>query len=45
MMTKEQAISIIEQALNGATLKGTYNLENVAMILQALQFLKNLKNE
>ncbi len=40
MMTKEQAISIIEQALNGATLKGVYNIKDVEQILNALQVIK-----
>jgi ferric-dicitrate binding protein FerR (iron transport regulator) len=40
-MTKEQAIQIIEQALNAATLKGVYNLNDVATILNALSFLKS----
>lgn len=40
MMTEEQALQIIEQALNGATLKGVYNLKDVATILQALEVLK-----
>lgn len=39
-MTEEQALQIIEQALNGATLKGVYNLKDVATILQALEVLK-----
>lgn len=41
MMTKEQAIQILEQALNGATVKGAFNLNDVAMILQALETIKN----
>lgn len=40
-MTKEQAIQILEQALNAATLKGVYNLNDVATILSALALLKN----
>lgn len=39
-MEKAQAIQIIEQALNAATLKGVYNLNDVATILQALTALK-----
>jgi len=39
-MDKEQAIQIIEQALNAATQKGVYNLNDVATILQALSLLK-----
>lgn len=40
-MTKEQALQILDQALNGATLKGVFNLKDVAMILQALETIKN----
>jgi ferric-dicitrate binding protein FerR (iron transport regulator) len=40
-MDKEQALQIIEQALNGATLKGVYNLADVSQILMALQQLKS----
>lgn len=40
-MSKEQAIQVIEQALNGATLKGVYNLKDVETILTALQILKS----
>lgn len=40
-MTKEEAIQILEQALNAATLKGVYNLNDVAAILSALSLLKN----
>ena len=40
-MTKEQAIQTIEQALNAATQKGVYNLNDVATILNALSFLKS----
>lgn len=39
-MEKEQAIQILEQALNAATLKGVYNLNDVQHILTALQALK-----
>lgn len=39
-MTEQQALQVIEQALNGATLKGVYNLQDVATILQALEVLK-----
>jgi ferric-dicitrate binding protein FerR (iron transport regulator) len=39
-MTKEQAISVLEQALNTATIKGSFNLNDVATILQALIQLK-----
>ena len=40
-MTKEQAIQIIEQALNAATQKGVYNLNDVSTIINALQLIKN----
>jgi hypothetical protein len=39
-MSKEQAIQILEQALNAASLKGVYNLQDVQMILNALSLLK-----
>lgn len=39
-MNKEQAIQILEQALNAATQKGVYNLNDVSTILQALQIIK-----
>lgn len=40
-MNKEQAIQILEQALNAATQKGVYNLTDVETILNALTLLKN----
>jgi len=39
-MEKNQALSIIEQALNVATEKGSYDLAKVSAILQALNVLK-----
>jgi hypothetical protein len=39
-MEKNQALSIIEQALNVATEKGSYDLAKVSVILQALNVLK-----
>jgi hypothetical protein len=39
-MTKEQAINVLEQALNAATLKGVYNMADVQAILNALSLLK-----
>jgi hypothetical protein len=42
MMTKEQAIETITQALNSATLKGAYTLKDVAVILQALNKVSEL---
>ncbi len=43
-MHKEQALKIIEEALNGASLKGVYSLADSAMILQALSILKQDEN-
>lgn len=39
-MNQEQAIQILEQALNQATQKGAFNLVEVSQIIQALQALK-----
>jgi len=39
-MNQEQAIQILEQALDQATKNGSFNLTEVAHILQALQVLK-----
>jgi hypothetical protein len=39
-MNEEQAIHIIEQALNKATEKGSFNLVEVTQILQALSVLR-----
>lgn len=39
-MTNEQALQIIEQALNLATQKGAYNIQEVEAILNALRQLK-----
>jgi len=41
-MTKEESLQIIEQALNAATLKGVYNLNDVSTILQALKKINEL---
>lgn len=43
-MNKEQIISIIEQALNIASQKGAYNLQDSAAIFSALQELKIIFN-
>jgi ferric-dicitrate binding protein FerR (iron transport regulator) len=43
-MTQEQALQVIEQALNASTQKGVFNLKDVATILQALQKLKEQQN-
>lgn len=42
MLTKEQALQIIEQALNAATLKGVYNISDVSSIIQALNKINEL---
>ncbi len=39
-MSKEQAMQIIEQALNAATQKGAYNLTDASHILTAINILK-----
>ena len=39
-MNKEQAIQIIEQALNQATQKGAFNLNEVTQVILALEFIK-----
>ena len=41
-MDKEQAIEILQQALNNATLKGVFNLNDTAVIIQALNKLNEL---
>lgn len=40
-MNKEQAIKILEHALNQATKSGSFDLNEVAHIIQALQVLKS----
>jgi len=40
-MDKEKAIQTIEQALNAAVQKGVFNLNDVAIILNAIQEIKN----
>ena len=39
-MEKVQAIQILEQALNQATKKGAFDLNEVSHIIQALQVIK-----
>lgn len=39
-MDKEQAINILEQAINAGTLKGIYSLADIAAILNALNTVK-----
>lgn len=40
IMNKEEAIKIIEQAINAATLKGIYSLEDMKLIVKALAIIK-----
>lgn len=42
-MDKEKAIETIEQALNAAVQKGVYNLNDVAIIINALEIIKSDK--
>lgn len=39
-MSKEEAINILEQAINAGTLKGIYSLADLVMIIDALKLLK-----
>jgi hypothetical protein len=39
-MNEEQAFQVVSEALNVATTKGTFDLNNVGLILQALSVLK-----
>tara|TARA_R110000868_G_scaffold397563_1_gene670288 strand:- start:178 stop:297 length:120 start_codon:yes stop_codon:yes gene_type:complete len=39
-MEKEEAIKIIEEAINAATLKGTYSLPDMKLIVKALTIIK-----
>lgn len=41
-MSLEQSKKIIEAAINQATLKGCYNLQDVAQILEALKVMYSL---
>ena len=41
METKNQALDLIKQAINAATLKGVYTLEDVKNILEAIKILEN----
>lgn len=41
-MHKEEAIKIINQALDVATLKGVYSLSDVAVIIKALEKINEL---
>lgn len=40
-MSKEQALALIEQALNAATSKGAFSMADVKAILDALTVLKD----
>jgi hypothetical protein len=42
LMNQEQAYQIVEQALNAATTKGVYNLQDAANILAALNVVRPL---
>ena len=42
MMTKEEAIGIVEKALNAATTKGVYDMSAVSLIIQALNKINEL---
>lgn len=39
-MTKQEAIQLIEQALNVATKSGAFNIEDVGFILKAMDVIK-----
>lgn len=39
-MKKEEAINILEQAINAGTLKGVYSLADITVIIEALNFIK-----
>jgi hypothetical protein len=41
-MIKEQAIKVIEQAINQATLKGAYTLTDISVIIKALEKINEL---
>lgn len=41
-MYKEEAIQILEQALNAATLKGVFTLADASVIVKALEKVKEL---
>lgn len=40
-MDKEQALQVIEQALNVATQKGAFNLNDASQVINALVILKS----
>lgn len=39
-MEKEQAIEILKQAINAGVLKGIYSLDDMSLILNALQAIE-----
>jgi len=39
-MTQEEAVKIIEQAVNAGTLKGIYSLDDMKLIIEALTVIK-----
>lgn len=43
MINKEDAINIINQAINSATLKGVYTLNDITFIIQALNKISELE--
>ncbi len=45
MMTQEQAHQVIVDAINLATTKGAFNLQDVSTILSALQTLQPVQQE
>jgi hypothetical protein len=44
-MNKEQAIQILEQALNQATKNGAFDINEVSHIIQALQVIKTAEEK
>lgn len=44
-MDKEKALQVIEQALNVATQKGAFNLNDVSQVINALTILKSDKKD
>jgi ABC-type sugar transport system substrate-binding protein len=41
-MTKEEAIKVLEQALNAANLKGIFTLNDASAVIQALKKVNEL---
>lgn len=44
-MDKEQALQVIEEALNLATQKGAFNLNDASQVINALTILKSDKKD